>query len=86
MCKYVCDSGLEDLSKLSQKKKNLLAVCIQSSPLRRHLVRFGLCRGSASSKSFFLERVIEEGVYYVCRGDIFVVNLNVHLHDVAISY
>ena len=31
---------------------------------------------------FFLERVFEEGIYYVCRGYVFVVTLNVRLHDV----
>ena len=33
-------------------------------------------------KVFFLERVIEEGIYYVRRGDVIVVTLNVRLHDV----
>ena len=32
-------------------------------------------------KVFFLKRVFEEGIYYVCRGDVFVVTLNVRFHD-----
>ena len=32
---------------------------------------------------FFLDRLFEEGIYYVCRGDVFVVTLNVGLPDVT---
>ena len=42
-----------------------------------------IIRGMSIVKVFFLERVFEEGIYYVCRGDIFVVTLNVRLHDVT---
>ena len=30
---------------------------------------------------FLLERAFEEGIYYVCREDVFVGTLNVCLHD-----
>ena len=39
--------------------------------------------GMSIVKVFFLERVFEEGIYYVCRGDVFVVTLNVCLHEVT---
>ena len=34
-------------------------------------------------KVIFLERVFEEGIYYECRGDVFVVTLKVRLHGVT---
>ena len=42
-----------------------------------------IIRGMSIVKVFFLERVFEEGIYYVCRVDVFVVTLNVRLHDVT---
>ena len=59
--------------------KYLLAVCLQPSPLRRPLVNIG----SYKVKVFFLVKLFEEGIYYVCRGDVFVVTLNVLFPDVT---
>ena len=57
-------------------------MCLQPSPLRRHLVNFGSYEDE-HSQILFLERVFEKEIYYVFRGDVFGVTLNVLLHDVT---
>ena len=40
------------------------------------LSKLCIIRGMSKVKVFFLERVFEEGIYYVCVGDVFMVTLN----------
>ena len=81
MCKYSCNPGFDGLSQLKQKKKNLSAVCIQPSPLRRHLENF---KSYGHSQNKILERVFEAGIYNVSKGNVFfLVSLNVRCHDVT---
>ena len=83
MCKYSCDPGLDDSSQLSQKKnacRSVYTAFTSQETFSKLLFIWGIW---SIVIVFFLERLFEEGIYYVCRGDVFVVTLNVRLHDVT---
>ena len=65
-------------------RRKILVVSVYAAfTSQETLSKLWIIRGMSIVKVFFLERVIEEGIYYVCRRDVFVVTLNVRLHDVT---
>ena len=81
MCKYSCVPGLDEFSQLSQKKKHVGSVYTAFTS-QKTFSQLLIIRGM-SIVSLFLERVFTEGIYYVCRGYVFLVTLNMHLYDVT---
>ena len=83
MYKYSFDPELYDVSQLSKKDKILVRSLYTAFNSQETLSTLWIIREMSIGKVFFLEKVFEEGIYYVCRGDVFVITLNVRLHNVT---
>ena len=66
-----CDPGLDDLLQRSQKKNTCSLYTAFTS--QETFSQLKIIHGMSIDKVFFLDRVFEEGIYYVCRGDVFVI-------------
>ena len=65
------------------RRKILVSSVFTASTSQETFSKHWIIRGMSIVKVFFLDKVFEEGIYYVCRGEVFVVALNVSLHDVT---